>query len=109
MKRKSKVHAWRSGAMAVVALAATTVMIMAHAPAAEAKTCGPRTALVEYLGAKHREKQTAIGLTASGRLMEIFASANGSWTMLLTQANGNACVVATGKAWASVVPEPPSA
>ncbi len=97
--------------MAIAALAATAMLIMTNAAQAQvqALTCGSRTALVEYLGTKHREKQAAIGLTATGRLLEIFASKAGSWTMLLTQADGHACVVATGKAWSTVQPKPPSA
>ena len=57
MTRKSKRYAWRSGAMAIAVLAATAMLIMTNAAQAQvqALTCGPRTALVGYLGTKHRD------------------------------------------------------
>ena len=71
--------------------------------------CGPRDALVGWLTKTHKEKPTAIGLTSSGRLMEIFAAANGNWTILITRATGESCVAATGQAWSAIVREKPSA
>lgn len=69
--------------------------------------CGDRDAIVADL-AKYAEKAQSIGLSNGGQLLEIYASAQGTWTALLTTPAGTACIVAYGEAWEYVV-EPPAA
>ena len=40
-----------------------------------------------------------MGLMADGRVLEVLASDNGSWTIIVTKATGESCGLASGKAW----------
>jgi len=64
--------------------------------------CLDHAKLDEKLAADHRETPRGIGLTADGRLLELYASPAGTWTLLLTTPNGVSCVVTFGDAWQSV-------
>ncbi|PCH81187.1 MAG: hypothetical protein COB90_05245 [Hyphomicrobiales bacterium] len=35
--------------------------------------------------------------------IELYVSASGSWTMLITSSNGKACILAAGKYWQTTV------
>lgn len=43
-----------------------------------------------------------MGLTASGNLMEVRATSDGSWTIVLTLKDGSSCAVASGDGWETV-------
>ena len=67
--------------------------------------CVQRDELVRSLAEKYSEKQTAVGLEAAGgksRMVEVFASATGSFTILLSYPNGVSCVAASGEGWHQV-------
>jgi len=69
--------------------------------------CGERDAIAQRLRAQYDERQVAVGMTSMGNLVEIFASPEGkTWTALLTQANGFACITAVGEDWGTVQPAP---
>ncbi|GAA4526800.1 hypothetical protein GCM10023174_13460 [Chelativorans composti] len=68
----------------------------------QAEICAPRAELAEQLEMQFAETQRAIGLLATDRLMEIFTSAEGSWTILSTDVNGVSCLIAAGEAWDDV-------
>ncbi len=40
-----------------------------------------------------------MGLTVSGGIIEVFASKEGTWTMVITQPNGTSCLIAVGQDW----------
>ena len=40
-----------------------------------------------------------MGLTANGGLLEVVASKDGSWTIIVTTPNGMSCGVASGMSW----------
>ena len=63
--------------------------------------CGPRDDLVRRLVNKFEETQVAMGLNTSGKLVEIFTSKKGSFTILLSDPNGTTCVATTGENWAT--------
>ncbi len=46
--------------------------------------CGPRTAMVEWLDNQFDEKRSGVGISREGRLIEVFTSGAGSWTVLMT-------------------------
>ena len=73
---------------------------------ASKRVCAPRDALAKALTSQLGETRVAAGLARSGKqLMEIFARPDGaSWTMIVTKANGVACVVTVGQAWQSAAP-----
>lgn len=79
---------------------ALTFGMAATAPPALAATCGLRDTLVEQLEAKYAEQLAFGGLQevrGQQSVMEVWASAEtGTFTVLLTQANGISCIVAAG-------------
>ena len=62
---------------------------------------GPeRTQVVERLAEKYGETLQSMGLHQSNAVMEIYASeATGTWTILVTRPDGQACLVAAGRMW----------
>lgn len=80
--------------------AAAVFGMAAIGPPAYAMPCASHDALTEALTKSHKEMLTARGLQNSASLMEIWTSGeNGSFTVLVTNAHGIACVVATGTHW----------
>ncbi len=61
--------------------------------------CGERIALVEKLKAGFNEAPRSMGLANNGHMVEVFASPKGSWTIIVTQPNGLACLLAAGENW----------
>ena len=81
-------------------------VLVANAPqialAQVALPCGDRTTIVEKLSAKYGEARQATGLNTSSNLIEVFSSEEtGSWTILMTDAQGKSCLVAAGEHWDS--------
>ena len=71
----------------------------AHA-ADDPDTCGARDQIVSHLKTKYDEMPRATGLGDETRMVEIWASPkNGTWTILITQANGTSCIAAAGQNW----------
>ncbi len=64
--------------------------------------CGERYALLEQLEQKFSERRTAYGLTADGRLVEVFVGPSGSWTILATAPGGPTCLVSSGAGWQEI-------
>ncbi len=92
------------------ALATFTMLslsVIGTASAAE-QICERRDIMVANLTEKYGEAVQSIGLDTSGNLLEIYASAEGSWTALLTSPRGQACVVAAGEAFEQVASLPPA-
>jgi len=61
--------------------------------------CAPRSELVDHLARKFGEVRVASGVTHAGGLIETFAAASGTWTILVTSPGGRSCLVATGDGW----------
>ena len=72
----------------------------AAAPPAHASNCAMRESVVQSLSSKYSEQLTAGGLqntNGSQAVMEIWSSTEtGTYTVLMTHANGISCVVAAG-------------
>ncbi|WP_424943623.1 hypothetical protein [Aliiroseovarius crassostreae] len=78
---------------------------MAHAM----PSCAPRTDLVEKLSVHYSEGLVGGGLQNQKELLEVWSSPEtGSFTILVTNANGVSCIVAAGKNWHGKWPDPPS-
>lgn len=95
---KRMVHAVSSvaglGALAFVALVGGTTPTQAQ------MMCGERAEIVGQLAAKFGETRRSVGLAAGRGVIEVYASEEtGSWTILLTNAEGTACLMAAGEAW----------
>ena len=76
-------------------------------PAAAQTVCGERRDFVRHLARGYQEHPVAIGLVSNGALLEVLASPNGSWTILVTRPGGWTCVVAAGESW-EMLPKPVS-
>ena len=83
---------------AVIALTATPV----HAQA----TCAARDTVVAKLQMDYGESLTGGGLQSARQVMEVWAAPDtGTWTLLMTRADGIACVIASGTNWHQQRPE----
>ncbi|KPN62742.1 hypothetical protein SAMN04488527_12818 [Aliiroseovarius crassostreae] len=76
-------------------------------PAAHAMpSCAPRPDLVEKLSGQYREGLVGGGLQNHKELLEVWSSPEtGSFTILVTHANGVSCIVAAGRNWHGGTPE----
>ena len=69
--------------------------------------CGPRDKIIERLAVRFDERQSAIGMTGGGSLVELFVSPDGSWTFVHTTTEGVSCLLAAGENWEQL-PETPA-
>jgi hypothetical protein len=90
----------RSSLVPLAALAALTAV--ATSPASAQSACGPREQLVKLLADQYKEDPVGMGLSQPGQVLEVFASSNGSWTMVMTMPDGKACMIAAGDNWEMV-------
>jgi hypothetical protein len=84
--------------LAIAAFAASSLLGLTTA-SANPPACAPRAAIVQKLDETYKEARQAIALTKQGGLLEIFVSAKGSWSILVSSPNGKACLVAAGENW----------
>ena len=73
-------------------------------PAQAQAPCGSRIDIVKMLGSKYRETPHALGIANQANLLEVYTSASGSWTILLTKPQGVSCIIGTGQSWEDVPP-----
>lgn len=65
--------------------------------------CGERDAMVQRLERTYGEVQKGAGLVSGAQLLEVWGSdETGTWTVLMTGADGLSCVVAAGEAWRDI-------
>jgi hypothetical protein len=82
-----------------LAILSVAVAALAVGAAQAQQVCGPRSIVVQKLKSELGEKPEAAGLTHSGGVIEILASKDGSWTVIMTAPNGLSCLLAAGEAW----------
>lgn len=88
-------------AIAVLALTQTGI-----ADVTDTAKCGEREELAEILKDKFDQHPVGVGLShQSTQAFEVFASNDGSWTVMMTQTNGKTCIMAGGHSWQDV-PKP---
>lgn len=82
----------------------SAVMVLPASQAAAQQVCLVRDDVIKQLDKQFREAVTGRGLTQTGEAMvELFASKEGSWTLVVTDVAGRSCVLASGDAWQKVV------
>ncbi|SLN77043.1 hypothetical protein [Oceanibacterium hippocampi] len=65
--------------------------------------CNDRTKFLDHLSAKYEEAPVSMGLASNGTVLEVLASEKtGSWTIIITNPTGQACVIATGDSWENI-------
>ncbi len=87
----------------VLSAAALAVALAAGAsPAAaqQSRTCADRDKVLGKLETDFGETRQSYGLAANSSLIEVYASAEtGTWTILVTTAQGVTCILAAGQAF----------
>ena len=71
---------------------------------AGAEPCGKRGDFIEFFLTKYDESPVSIGLISDAKVLEILASDQGTWSMIVTAPSGETCGVAVGEAWSTVAP-----
>ena len=95
--------------MFALSLGFAGVILATQASQAQTRQCGARTAVLETLGQTYGETRRGIGLAGQGAVVELYASTEtGSWTVLVTMANGMSCLVASGEGWEAVSDDLPA-
>lgn len=85
---------------ALLGVAASLAIITS---AASAQTlCGERQNFISHLGKNHHEATTAMGLTSSGKVIEVLTSEKGTWTIIVTNPEGRSCLIAAGEDWEAI-------
>ncbi len=100
--RTTKQDVANTSMVAIAAFAASLLVaiILTALPAHAQSVALPRADVVDQLGARYAEVQTAVGVTEDGGVIEVFATHDGStWTLVLTQPDGTSRVIAAGETW----------
>lgn len=91
---------FRHAALAAALIGGLTATAM---PAAAQSMCFSRTQAIENLKSNYGENISARGLSTDGKVMyELLTSENGSWTLLMTHADGQTCMVGSGENWTAI-------
>ena len=68
--------------------------------AAQSRPCAEHDAALKALMEKFAEAPAAAGLSADGALLEVLTKPDGgTWTILMTEAGGQSCIIAAGEGW----------
>ena len=70
--------------------------------ASAAAPCGSHDAIAKSLTTKFKESRRVMGVVNARAVMEIFMSPQGTWTVLVTDTTGTACIIARGQDWQEV-------
>ena len=86
----------KAAALAAFLLAATVW----SAPAVGQMLCGPQNKLTDLLKQRFSEVRQGVGVsTDAQRIVELYVSPDGSWTIVVTDTHGRSCVVLAGEDW----------
>lgn len=75
--------------------------------AAQQPVCGDRTNLAKELAEKYQEFPVGRGVNTRSYMVELFTSESGTWTIMVSQVNGFACLVNAGEGWRRLRPPGP--
>ncbi|TPM19170.1 hypothetical protein [Mesorhizobium sp. B2-3-5] len=83
-----------------IRMAATGAALALMTLSAQAQlVCGAHNDVVAGLAQAFQEKQIGYGVVGQAAIVEIYVSASGSWTMLITDVKGRSCILAAGEGW----------
>lgn len=91
-------HVARMTALVLGTVVLSTAMV-GNAVAQNSPVCTPHDRLVEHLSKSFGEAMTAAGVDGRGNLVQVFSSAEGSWTIVVTIPGGPTCVMSAGEGW----------
>lgn len=72
-------------------------------PAQAQFVCGGHSDLVAGLAQAFQQKQIGYGVVGQAAIVEVYVSASGTWSMLVTDVQGRSCIFATGDGWENTV------
>lgn len=73
----------------------------AESPIAEV-VCAPRDQMVERLTVQYRAQLSGMGMRDRDMVVEVWADAQGRWTLVQRYANGQSCILAMGAHWMTI-------
>ncbi len=76
--------------------------------AAQQPICGARADFVRQLAEKYQEAPVGRGVNKRGYMVELFTSEDGTWSIMVSQANGFSCLVNVGEGWRNLDPPGPN-
>lgn len=85
--------------IAFAALLAALSCVLSTTAFAVQVQCAKYNQMVGLLAKKYSENPVAMGTVSEDRYMQLFVSSEGSWTILVTKTDGQACIVAAGNNW----------
>ncbi len=78
------------------------LFLAASAIHAQEQPCAERDKVIERLAEKYGETLQSIGMQSNSGVLEVYASKEtGTWTILVTDPTGTACMIAAGQMWES--------
>jgi hypothetical protein len=83
----------------IAATLGLSTLLAGAAPASAAMRCGPRDDVLQMLAEKYDETRRGVGISGPTQVLEVFASAKGTWTVVVTDPEGRTCLVASGRSW----------
>ncbi len=87
----------------IFSLIAVAVLFLSASSANAEQLCAPRNKAVMQLDEQFGEMVSGRGLAVNGkRMIELFVSEKGSWTVLVSDPNGRSCVMASGENWQGI-------
>jgi hypothetical protein len=88
--------------LSLVAVFAAISFVSIAGKAETAPQCGNHDKIVDVLGQKYKETRRVIGVVNSTAVMEMFMSAQGTWTIVITDTTGKSCITVAGEEWQDV-------
>lgn len=79
------------------------ILAMLIASPASAQSCGDYAAIKGALTGRYAEQPVAVG-KAPTAVFEVYASAAGTWTIVMVNPDGTACLMAAGDRWTPIIP-----
>ena len=74
----------------------------------QAMVCKPYKTITSQLIKQYKETRTVMGVTAKGKLFEVYASEKGTWSLIITDTNKVACLMAAGNSFGVLQPKKPA-
>ena len=89
----------------IIVLAMLCLVMMARTVLAQTP-CGPTADVLKMISEKYHEAAIGGGTAQDGKVViSTFANAEtGSWTIVVSGADGNSCIIAAGSDWAASIP-----
>jgi hypothetical protein len=84
---------------ALLSMIAVLTVFSLPAAAQSSPQCAAREAVLDRLSSHYHEEPVSLGVTATGSLLEVLASPEGSWTIIITMPGGPTCLVSSGEGW----------